>query len=88
MDPNITAYGDISYETAGFAQAKLLDRGQMLMTTERFGTFDPQPKHKGKVRTWRRYNSFPRATAPLAEGIPPKGHKITANLSIQLGPPH
>jgi N4-gp56 family major capsid protein len=29
------------------------------------------------TRKWRRYSSLPRATAPLADGVPPTGHKLT-----------
>ena len=72
-----TTYEDISPRTRGKAVRKLLERGQHIMTTERFGHFDPQPKNSTLTRKWRRYHSLPRATAPLAEGIPPTGHKLT-----------
>ncbi len=75
--PNLTTYGDISPRTGGKAKAKLLKRGQHLMVVERFGQVDPQQKHNTKTVKWRRYNSLPRATAPLAEGIPPAGSKLT-----------
>jgi N4-gp56 family major capsid protein len=74
---NLTTYGDISPRTAGFAKARLLKRGQHMMVVERFGQVDPQQKNKTKTAKWRRYNSLPRATAPLAEGIPPAGSKLT-----------
>lgn len=77
MSTNITTYGDISPRTAGFAKAKMLKRGQHLMVTERFGQVDPQQKNKTKTAKWRRYNSLPRNTAPLAEGVTPKGQKLT-----------
>ena len=77
MNTNVTTYGDISPRTAGKAKVKLLERGQHHMVTERFGYFDPQQKNKTKTAKWRRYHSFPRASAPLAEGIPPKGRKLT-----------
>jgi len=72
-----TTYEDISPRTRGRAVRKLLERGQHMMTTERFGVFDPQPQNATLVRKWRRYHSLPRASAPLAEGIPPTGHKLT-----------
>jgi N4-gp56 family major capsid protein len=75
--PNTNTYGDISPRTAGFAKARLLERGQHLMVIERFGQVDPQQKNKTDTVKWRRYNSLPRATAPLAEGIPPEGRKLT-----------
>lgn len=74
---NTTTYGDISPRTAGRAVARLLKRGQHLMVVERFGQVDPQQKNKTKSVKWRRYNSFPRATQPLAEGVPPAGNKLT-----------
>lgn len=73
---NTNSYGDISPKVAGKAAARLLDRGQSTMVLERFGQFDPQPKHKTKTRKWRRYLSLPPATAPLAEGISPAGQKL------------
>jgi len=75
--PNYTTYGDISPRTAAYAKKRLLKRGQHLMVIERFGQTDPQQKNKSKTVKWRRYNSFPRATAPLAEGVPPQGQKLT-----------
>jgi len=72
-----TKYGDISPRTAAFAAKKLLERGQHIMVFERFGQMDPQGKNKTKTRTWRRYESLQRASAPLAEGITPAGQQLT-----------
>ncbi len=69
-------YGDISPRTAGFATKELLERGQHLLTLERFGQVDPQGRNKTKTRMWRRYLSLPRAVAPLAEGITPAGQRL------------
>lgn len=74
---NTVTYEDISPRTRGKAVRKLLERGQHMMTTERFGMFDPQPKNSTTTRKWRRYHSLPRASAPLSEGVPPTGHKLT-----------
>jgi N4-gp56 family major capsid protein len=85
MSTNYTTYGDISPRIGAKAVAKLLKRGQYQMVTERFGQVDPQEKKKGKTRKYRRYLSFPRATAPLAEGIPPKGQKLRyTDVNINL----
>jgi N4-gp56 family major capsid protein len=75
--PNTTEYGDISPRTAASAAKKLLERGQSMLVTERFGQTDPQEAKKGKTRKWRRYNSLQRATTPLAEGVTPSGQKLT-----------
>lgn len=76
--PNVTTNGDISPRTALHARKTLLERGQHLMVTERFGHFDPQQKNKSLTAKWRRYNSLARASAPLAEGVPPAGQKVTS----------
>jgi N4-gp56 family major capsid protein len=76
MNMAITTYGDISPRTAGFAAKKLLERGQYQLVTERFGYFDPQGENKSLKRKWRRYLSLARASAPLAEGVPPIGKKL------------
>ena len=73
----MTTYGSISGGTAGKAARKILDRGQFLMVVERFGQVDPQPRNSSKTRKFRRYESLLRAMAPLAEGIPPAGQKLT-----------
>jgi len=72
-----TSYGDISPRTAGKAMKRLLKRGQHLMVTERFGQKDPLRKNQTKTCKWRRYNSLARASAPLAEGVTPKGKRLT-----------
>lgn len=74
---NRTSYGDISPRTAGKAMKRLLKRGQHLMVVERFGQKDPQRKNQTKTVKWRRYNSLARASAPLAEGVTPKGKRLT-----------
>jgi N4-gp56 family major capsid protein len=74
---NRTNYGDISPRTAGKAMKRLLKRGQHLMVVERFGQKDSMRKNQTKTVKWRRYNSLARASAPLAEGITPKGKRLT-----------
>lgn len=74
---NINKYGDISPRTAGMAAKQLLERGQYDMVIERFGQAKPLPKKKTKTLKFRRYEALARADAPLAEGIPPAGRKMT-----------
>lgn len=67
----------ISYRSNGLLKRRLLERGQHMMVTERFGYVDPQQKNNTKTSNWRRYHSAPRATAPLADGIPPEGTQMS-----------
>lgn len=73
----ITTYGDISPRTAAYAAVKLLERGQYLLVTERYGQSYPLPRNHSQTVKFRRYESLARATAPLAEGITPAGQKLT-----------
>lgn len=73
----INTSGDISFRTAGFVAGKMLEAGQHVLVTERFGQFDPQGRNKSKTRKFRRIENLPRAIAPLAEGIPPAGRQVT-----------
>jgi N4-gp56 family major capsid protein len=73
----INKSGDISQRTAVLASGRLLKVGQPLLTTQRFGQTEDQAKKSGKVRVWRRYNSLPLTSAPMAEGITPPGQQIS-----------
>jgi N4-gp56 family major capsid protein len=75
---NVTTYSEISPPVEGAAKYMLLERGQHLMTLERFGMVDPKAKNSTKTAFYRRYNSLARASAPLAEGVPPAGKKATS----------
>jgi len=75
--PEITTYGDISPRTAAYAAVQLLERGQHLMVTERYGQAKPLPKKHTQTVKFRRYESLARATSPLAEGVTPAGQKLT-----------
>ena len=73
---NTNTYGDLTPRSAAYASAMLLARGQHDMVIERFAMSKPMPQGKTKTAKFRRYESLPRATAPLAEGIPPAGRQL------------
>jgi len=60
-----------------YAVRKFLRRAQPGLVTERFGQKDNQPKNKGKVRKYRRYEALPVAIAPLSEGVTPEADMLT-----------
>lgn len=73
---NTNTFGDLDMRSAAYAHARLLTRGQHDMVIERYGQPRPMPTGKSKTVKFRRYESLPRATAPLSEGIPPTGRKL------------
>lgn len=76
-DKVTTFFGDISPRTGAYAAVGMLNRGQYLTVTERFGQAKPIPKKSSRTIKFRRYLSLLRATTPLAEGVPPTGQKLT-----------
>lgn len=77
MGDNVNTYGDISPRTAAYVVADLLKRGVYLMVTERFGQSKPLPQKSTRTMKFRRYEALSIPTAPLAEGVPPDGQKLT-----------
>ena len=69
--------GNIGYRTNAYVKGRMLQRGQYLLVTERFGQSAPIPKHASKTRTFRRVNALLRATAPLAEAVVPAGQQLS-----------
>ena len=72
-----TEYGDISPRTAAYAAVDFLERGQPRLLTERFGQPKPIPQKHSKVISFRRFEALDTVEAPLAEGVPPSGHRLT-----------
>jgi N4-gp56 family major capsid protein len=77
MGQNYNTSGDISFRTAGYAKKRLLKRGNFDLVAGRFGQGNPLPKNHSMTQKWRRYESLPRAEAPLAEGVTPAGTKLS-----------
>lgn len=65
--------------------ARLLTRAQHIMVTERFAQQKTLPSNSTRTMVFRRYEPLPRATAPLSEGVPPAGRKLTfTDISVTL----
>lgn len=81
----LTMYGEISRETAGYAAKRLLRRNKAMIYTERFGQGHVLPKNSGQIMKFRRYLALALAVAPLAEGITPTGQKLrTEDVVVRL----
>ena len=85
-EQNFNTAGDIGFRSTGLVKKRLLKRGNYQLVAGKFGQPFTQPKHTSLTAKWRRYENFPRAEAPLQEGITPPGRKlsrtdVTATLS-------
>lgn len=86
MGQNFNSSGELTFRGTGLVKKRLLRRGNYKLVAARFGQAFTQPKHATLTAKWRRYDNFPTAEAPLAEGITPPGRKlgktdVTATLS-------
>ena len=84
---SINLYGDVQPRTAALASKRFLKNAQAEMAVERVMQVDPMQKGKTASVTWRRYDTFASAVAPLDEAVPPDGKPITytdvtANLEL------
>src|SRR4030042_1510600 len=78
MDYVITEYGHVSRNTAGHIVRKLIEATYPITVTERH--LDEAiviPKNEGRVAKLRQYLPFTNPSAPLSEGVSPKGQRPT-----------
>jgi N4-gp56 family major capsid protein len=76
MGQNFNTAGELTFRGTGLVKKRLLKRGMFKLCASMFGQPFTQPKNTTLTAKWRRYENFPRAEAPLAEGITPAGRKL------------
>jgi len=65
-----------SAEMKSFYDTELIRNAEPLLVHDKFGQKRFIPKNGGKTIEFRRLNPFPKATAPLTEGVTPDGKKL------------
>lgn len=86
---NTTTSPGMTAEMKTYYEKRLIDQAQPRLVHDQFGDFYPIPKNGGKTIEFRRYDSLPKATTPLEEGVTPESQSlkvttITSNL-VQYG---
>lgn len=76
MGQNFNTSGELTFRGTGLVKKRLLKRGNYKLVAAMFGQPFTQPKNATLTAKWRRYDNFPTAEAPLAEGITPAGRKL------------
>lgn len=81
-----TASSGMSAEMKTYYEKRLIDQAQPKLVHDQFGDFYPIPQHGGKTIEFRRFDSLPKATKPLTEGVTPEGQNlnvttVTASLT-------
>ncbi|MBQ5816269.1 MAG: N4-gp56 family major capsid protein [Oscillospiraceae bacterium] len=65
-----------SVEMKTFYDSELIKNAEPLLVHDKFGQKRSIPKGNGKTIEFRKLNPFPKASAPLTEGVTPDGKKL------------
>ena len=79
QNQNTTGASGMSAEMKTFYEKRLIDQAEPALVHDQFGDPYPIPANGGKTIEFRKYDSLPKATTPLTEGVTPDGQ--TMNVS-------
>ena len=79
QNQNTTGASGMSAEMKTFYEKRLIDQAEPALVRDQFGDPYPIPANGGKNIEFRKYDSLPKATTPLTEGVTPDGQ--TMNVS-------
>lgn len=79
QNQNATNASGMSAEMKTFYEKRLIDQAEPALVHDQFGDPYPIPANGGKNIEFRKYDSLPKATTPLTEGVTPDGQ--TMNVS-------
>ena len=77
MNTNTTLDSGLSVENKTFYDMTLIDEAQANLVHDQFAQKRPIPKNGGKKIEFRKFDSLPKATQPLTEGVTPNGKKLS-----------
>lgn len=84
MNFNIQLFADnlqnttatMSKEMKIFYEKRLIDQAEPRLVHDQFADYYPVPQNGGKTIEFRKYDSLPKATTPLTEGVTPNGQAL------------
>ena len=79
QNQNTTGASGMSAEMKTFYEKRLIDQTEPALVHDQFGDPYPIPANGGKNIEFHKYDSLPKATTPLTEGVTPDGQ--TMNVS-------
>ena len=77
LNPNTTSDSGMTAEMKEFYEKTLFTMAEPKFVFDKFGDQYPIPKNGGKIIEFRKYDSLPKNTKPLQEGVTPDGSKMT-----------
>lgn len=72
-----TTPNDLSPEMKTFYDMALIDEAGPMLVHDQFGQKRPIPQNGGKTIEFRKFDSLPKATVPLTEGVTPDGQRLS-----------
>lgn len=66
-------------EIKTFYEKRLIEQAEPALVHSQFGDSYPIPANGGKTIEFRKYDSLPKASTPLTEGVTPDGQSLTVN---------
>ena len=84
MNFNIQLFADnlqnttatMSKEMKTFYEKRLIDQAEPRLVHDQFADYYPVPQNGGKTIEFRKYDSLPKASTPLTEGVTPNGQAL------------
>ncbi len=76
---NTSAADGMSAEMKTFYEKRLIDQAEPRLVHDQFADYYPVPAGGGKTIEFRKYDSLPKATTPLTEGVTPEGQALTVS---------
>ena len=66
----------MSKEMKTFYEKRLIDQAEPRLVHDQFADYYPVPQNGGKTIEFRKYDSLPKASTPLTEGVTPNGQAL------------
>jgi N4-gp56 family major capsid protein len=76
---NSTGSSGMTAEMKTYYERRLIDQAEPNLVHDQFGDSYPIPKNGGKTIEFRKYDSLPKATTPLTEGVTPTGKMLNVS---------
>lgn len=85
LNQNTTGDAGMTVEMKEFYEKTLITTVEPKLIFDQFGDKYPIPKNGGKVIEFRKYDSLPKNTTPLVEGVTPDGTKMNVtNIKAEV----
>ena len=75
-DAQTNTTGTMSVEMKTFYEKRLIDQAEPRLVHDQFADYYPVPQNGGKTIEFRKYDSLPKASTPLTEGVTPNGQAL------------